>query len=151
MGPMVWGGIRFPPMRGRRVPWPTRSTTALFVRRRRRASTSPPLLPTNACSTSRPSFSHAAIEALDTFAFSPHEGQGLTRPTRHLPKPGPRGPPTRARIARLLFEVRQTGFKAPNSLPVFQLKSMNVTRQGSTRAGAFPPEELPPSKCGIVQ
>src|ERR1700730_13425921 len=34
MGPMVWGGIRFPPMRGRRVPWPTRSTTALFVRRR---------------------------------------------------------------------------------------------------------------------
>jgi hypothetical protein len=34
----------------------------------------------------------------------PHKGQGLTRPIRHLPKPGPRGPPTRARIARLLPE-----------------------------------------------
>ena len=28
--------------------------------------------------------------------------EGLTRPIRHLPRPGPRGPPTRARIARLL-------------------------------------------------
>jgi hypothetical protein len=30
------------------------------------------------------------------------KGKGLIRPIRHLPKPGPRGPPTRARIARLL-------------------------------------------------